>query len=409
MRGMFGNTEYFLVQMKASELVSKLTIPKDLDEWEGQSIEERFQRVINYKRVKDHIAPYLAKDPERFFGAFIVDMYGAEGVSYESLESVVPRALPVAYSGSGSSIGFLTFPGGEVLVPLDGQHRLAALKFAISGRDEKDNDIPGISATFDVGNDDCTVILVKHDDQKARKIFNKINRYAKPTSKTDNLITADDDIIAVISRRVVDNVINSRIVSHSNTLSAKSIEFTTLGTVYESTKEWLEELNGKIDDKILPPENEQDLYMEQAIDFWSEIFEKLTHFKLAIINPDEAGDAKRKEIREFIVLGKPIVQYALILAIIRMQMPDFSDSSRLDLDEIIDRINSLDWNKDNPLWQRVLMNGEKVIAGKPAAKFASRFISYHLGETLDPVLLDNLQEVYSSNFDTHKQLPDPKY
>ena len=43
-------------------------------------------------------------------------------------------------------------------------------------------------------------------------------------------------------------------------------------------KEWLEELNGRIDDKILPQENERELYEQQAMDFWSEIFEKLTHF-----------------------------------------------------------------------------------------------------------------------------------
>jgi len=408
MRGMFGNTEFWLVQMKASELISRLTIPKDLEEWEGHTIEERFQRQINYKRVKDHIAPYLAKDPERFFGAFIVDIYNGEEIVFETLDSVIPR-LPNAYRGSGNSIGFLTFPGGETLVPLDGQHRLAALKFAISGKDERDNDITGINATFEVGNDDCTVILVKHEELKARKIFNKINRYAKPTSKSDNLITADDDIVAVISRLIVDRVINSRIVSHTNTLSATSRHFTTLATVYESTKEWLEELNGKIDDKILPLEHECSLYQEQALAFWEKIFEKLTHFNLAIMNPDEAGDEKRIEIRKEITLGKPIAQYAVVLAVIRMQQPNFSDASRLELDEIFERINSLDWNMDNPLWQRVLMNGDRIITGKPNAKFASRFISYYLGEKLEQIELDNLQVVYSSNFDEDKQLPDALY
>ena len=33
-----------------------------MEGWEDQIVEERFQRDINYKRVKDHIAPYLVND-----------------------------------------------------------------------------------------------------------------------------------------------------------------------------------------------------------------------------------------------------------------------------------------------------------------------------------------------------------
>ena len=36
------------------------------------NVEERYQCDINYKRVKEHIAPYLANDPDRFVGSFIV-------------------------------------------------------------------------------------------------------------------------------------------------------------------------------------------------------------------------------------------------------------------------------------------------------------------------------------------------
>ena len=406
MQGKFGNTEYYLVQMKASELSKKLTIPAELPEWKEQSLEEKFQRDISYARVKKHIAPYLANDPDRFFGAFIVDIYNGENVKFEPLGNVV-RNIPALYSQAGQTFGFLIMEGEEVLVPLDGQHRLAAIKFAISGRDEKDREIADMSPHLDIGNDVCTVILVKHDDQKARKIFNKINRYAKSTSKSDNLITADDDIVAVISREtIVNEVMKSRVVSLSNTLPATSIYFTTLGIIYDSTREILEDVHGKVDDKVLPPPAEQTIFRNQAKDFWDKIVDKVNIFNDALMNQDEAGDEKRIEIREEYTLGKPIIQFALICAIIRLDTPN-EDSSRLGLDEICNRINQVNWRVDNPLWQRVLMNGSSVIAGKQSAKYASRFIAYYLGESLEPEELANLSSKYRELTGSDEPLPEP--
>ena len=240
-KGKFGSHEFYIVTMRAKELAERLIIPKDLEGWEDMTLEERFQRDVNYSRVRKQIAPYLANDEDRFFGAFIVDIYNPEEVHFEPIEEIVKK-LPTLYQHAASVFGFLYLQGNEVLVPLDGQHRLAAIRFAISGRDQTGKDIEGLQANFDVANDMCTVILIKHDRVKARKIFNKVNRYAKPTTKAENLITADDDIIAIIARQEISGkVVHERIVNYkSNTLPEKAPEFTTLSTVYEVTKIILE-------------------------------------------------------------------------------------------------------------------------------------------------------------------------
>src|SRR5262249_18259366 len=118
MRAKFGSIEYYIVTMKAAELASKLKMPTELPEWEDMDIEDRFQREVSYKRVKDHIAPYLANDPDRFFGAMIVDMYNPEGVQFEPISDVVSRPLPGLYASSSNAIGFLLLAGGEIFVPL---------------------------------------------------------------------------------------------------------------------------------------------------------------------------------------------------------------------------------------------------------------------------------------------------
>jgi DNA sulfur modification protein DndB len=409
MKGRFGSIEYYLVTMRAKELSEKLLIPR---QWNDMTLEERFQREIDYTRVRRHIAPYLTNDPDRFFGAFIVDIFNPEGVDFEPLETVV-KNLPGLYKKAAETFGFLTLQGNEVLVPLDGQHRLAAIRFAISGRDEKQKSIEGFSPNIDVANDFCTVILVKHDTKISRKIFNKVNRYAKATTKADNLITADDDIVAVVTREeVADKIIGERLVNYqSNTLSKMTPEFTTLSALYEATAMVLEDQHGKIDRTVLPSDADQKLYKEEARHFWQTICDRIMTFQQAIQHPQEEGDATRREIREAYTLGKPIVQMSLVEAIVRLGMPQ-EDGSRLGLETICDRINSVDWSVDNPVWQRVLMNGNKVVTGRQAARFAARFIAYLLGERLHEKEVQALEEVYAAQFsadEPRRKLPQRLY
>lgn len=405
MRGQFGSTEYFMLTMKANDVAGRLTIPKEMPEWGDLDIEERFQREINYNRVRKQIAPYLANDPDRFFGALIVAVINPEGMEYEPVDNVLSK-VPKLYANAARSFGFLTLGGGEVLVPLDGQHRLAAIQFALSGKDEKQRDIEGVSPNTQLANDDVLIVLVRHDDpQRSRKIFNKVNRYAKRTTKAEDLITADDDIIAVISRECVANeVIGSRLVNYSsNTLTDKTECFTTLSTIYEATKVILEESFGRIDVQELPDRAQQSLYRETAMEYWEQIASGITTFHSALVEKEEGGDAKRREIRKTSLLGKPVAQLALIRTIVRLRMAEKLDGSKFSWDEILFRVNDTDWGVENTKWQRILLNGSRVVSGRQAVSFASRFIAYDLGEPLSDDDLASLEDLYKSHFPTPEQ------
>jgi len=411
LKGKFGTTEYYLARMKAGELAEKLRIPKELEEWQDMSLEERFQREINYNRVKKHIAPYLASDEDRFFGSLIVDIYNPGEMKYEPLGKVA-KGLPGLYENAANSFGFLHFGGGEVLVPLDGQHRLVAMRFAISGRDEKGKDIKGMPANFDVANEDVAVILVKHDEKKARKIFNKVNRYAKSTTKVENLVTADDDIVAVIVREEVAPLIGERLINyHSNTLSKTAHYFTTLSTLYDASLRILNEIfETKIDTTVLPDAAKQKNYRQELKKIWEVLLNNIELFNLALSDSGESGDDKRRELRAEYLLGKPIAQLSLVIAFMRLWNAEWPQGARLGNEGTCDRLNELDWRLNNPLWQRVLMNGDKIVSGKQAANMAGRFIAYLVGEPLEPVQLRALEENYRGLFPHEEQqkvkLPD---
>lgn len=398
-RGSFGSTEFFVLTMKAGEFVRSMTIPKELEEWEDLSPEEKFQREINYKRVATHIAPYLAHDEDRFIGAFIVEVRGDQEMEFESLVDAgikFPKALPNSLM---NQFGILYLSGSEVMIPLDGQHRLAALEFAISGKDERKNDIKGITPNPKVAEDTCTIILIRHDLEKARKIFNKVNKYAKPTSKADNLITDDSDYIAVITREViVGDIIPRRLVKtgSSNTIPAIAPEFTTLATLYEINLRIEDVYTGKKPDLTKTPRPEdKSLAIQNLKAFWQD-FIQIQAYSNSLADSSEAGDQRRIDIRKNSLACRPIVQRVLAETILELQIGD-GEKNKLSVLEAVSRINKVDWNPDNPLWQGVLLNGERIIAGASPLKFAVRVVAFLLGQPLDEQELKKLKKDFETN------------
>ena len=230
LRGNFGATEYFLTTMNIGEFVKNVHFPQELPDWESLSIEEKFQREISVRRVRNEIAPYFASDPDRFFRRFGAGCHQRrrDGVRASAQHrggggGGGRNVVPQLYQSAAQNMGFLTLQGSEILVPLDGQHRAKAFKFAIDGNDDNNRPIAGIKGNSDLAKDQVAVILVRFNPQRARRIFNKLNRYAKPTTKADNLIIDDDDAIAVITRELLgeDGIIPARLVRiGGNTLTA---------------------------------------------------------------------------------------------------------------------------------------------------------------------------------------------
>ena len=398
MRSKFGTTEYYIVTMPVKELTERLMIPQNLDEWDNLTLQEQYQREINYDRVKRQIAPYLLGDDDRFFGAFIASILNHENIEFEEISDIFPGKIPASYRKAADAFGFLTLQGSEILVPLDGQHRLVALLFAISGKDEKQQPLMNFVAQASIAKDVCTVMLIKHDEKKSRKIFNKVNRYAKQTTKAENLITADDDVLAVIVREDIvgaDKCFPDRLINvKSNTLSANAKEFTTLSTLYESTKYLLEDTHGHINTEILPDKNTYNIMKQEAEDFWNALCSQVNLFSEALYDPSDSGDAKRQEIRKDYLLGKPVAQRALVQSIVQLCHENIETGKRLGLDEACKRVNEMNWSLQEPRWQGVLMNGTKVMATKAAVSYASQVIAYWLGKELSNTQINTLQKKY---------------
>ncbi len=246
LRGKMGSTEYFQSTMRAQDLASVAITAGELQEWATWSVFERFQRDLDLKRIRRDIVPYLAKTKDRFFSALIVLVF--EPSTFE-FQPVLPwtSGLPGALRHAANEMGFLTIEGGRLVV-LDGQHRLVSLREIISGDTEIDGEYVG-----QIADDELSVIFIPHQSFEAtRRIFNKVNRYAKPTSISDNVITSEDDGSAIVSRWLVEpepplglndplpplNRLDRRrepvVEWRSNKLENTSTKITTLNHLYQT-------------------------------------------------------------------------------------------------------------------------------------------------------------------------------
>ena len=359
MKARLGDTDYYILSMKAKELVDKVTIPKDLEGWSNWSVEELYQRDINYHRVRTQIAPYLASDESRFFGAVIVTALNfGDDVSFEPLTDVATKGLPGLYRSAAASMGFLTFTGGEILVPLDGQHRLKAIQFAVSGRDQRGQEIPNLRPNSELAKEDITVILVAFETEKARKIFTKVNRYAKATTTGQNIITEDDDIVAVLAREVANKCMGGRLAKFtSNTLRAKDRHFTTLAIVYNCNWDIITRFFEEKPEKAeLPALAKQQLWRTKIFEVWNTVLDGIDVFSDAVADKTEAGDDARRELRRTSLLGKPVVQECVVAAFVQLT----GALTNMSAQEACERLNALPWSiteEDLEVWRYVLWSG----------------------------------------------------
>ena len=402
MKARLGDTNYFILSMKAQELVTMVKIPKELEGWEDLRIEERYQRDINYSRVKKQIAPYLANDGSRFFGAIIVAaMNFNEEDIFEPLSAMTTKGLPNKYRDDAADMGFLTFKGGEILVPLDGQHRLKAIEFAVTGRDENGRPIADVKPCTQLAQEDVTVILVPYVPQKARKIFTRVNKYARKTTTGQDIVTDDDDIVAVLTREIANDLIGGRLAKYkSNNLTPKDPEFTTLSIVYNCNKEIIAKTfpNGKVDTTQLPDLRESQLYRDKVREVWEVLLQEIEVFAAALSDKEETGDDKRRELRKTNLLGKPVAQECLVNAFMRLT----GAPSNMGDEKACDKLNALPWSiteENLKVWQGILWTGG--VDGKIITKnrnLTTDIIAYLAGEKITNEKKDELLKEYRGLF-----------
>jgi DNA sulfur modification protein DndB len=388
LKGRFGDINYYIGTMPARNLVSSVRPAEELDTWAKWGIEERMQRDIDEKRVREELVPYLTRNADRFFGSIIVLVSKPHVFTWEPVTDMVK--LNAAYKSVAEKMGFLTLDGGELIV-LDGQHRLVAMRSAIQGKKEA-LDGPYVK---DIPNDEVSVIFVLFDSvEKTRRIFNKVNRYAKPTSRADNIITSEDDGYAIIARRLMRNGAplgleydekgkREMIVDwRNNSITGRSQKFSTISVLHETSKDILDYHGIKdFDEKKRvhrPTNDELDRAYDLTAEWWEKILEGIEPYK-ELMDSLEGGRQvncaeQRADDNKWSLLFKPAGQIALVRGIIR------AVDRGLGRETAIERANRVDWRTNSGIWLGTIVGtGGRMSTGKQSYDLAAELIAYLIG------------------------------
>ena len=375
-RGKFGTTDYYLTTMPVEDLVQLVRFANEID-WDVESLEDRYQRKLQSKRIEHDLVPYFRDDDNRFSGSLVMAVK-VDQIRFDQISKITGlENIPYSHRKQASEMGFVTLES-EPLVALDGQHRAMAFKKAIEDAQGRATQSGGLAQ------DKISVILVKFDSKKSRYIFSKINRYAKPTSKADKLITDDDDPMAVITRSLISQgVFNVRLVRtiSSNMLGRRAHEFTTLSTLYEANKRLITSL------PIPSPIKLEDMNARELQDRltniqkeWNRLLSGIGRWKKAVEDSGVKGDHIRIKLRRQYLLGRPLGQLALINGYARACE---DDNSNIDRDRLVAKLDGINWKLNSEQWVGLLVthNG-KMMSGKPASRNAGLFIAGLIGAKL---------------------------
>ncbi len=236
LKGRIGKWALYTTLMTLDEVNERIYLSDEI--YQNKNLSDMVQRSIKSGRA-ENIATYLKNEDERFFPAMVVAVFeGAPNWLEFSIRrqndnlEFDPNALDRAKL---DSFGFLALTGKEQLFPLDGQHRLAGIREALSDS-RRENEY--------LGEEEVTVMLVAHDPSesgrtRSRRLFTTLNKRAVSVKKHETIALDEDDVMAIATRHLVekfDPLSRSGVVSFrtsANITPSDTNVFTSIVTLYD--------------------------------------------------------------------------------------------------------------------------------------------------------------------------------
>ena len=193
LRARMGDWIYYVTFLQMEEIAKRIELAEEVHP--SSMLKEMIQRQITDRA--NPIAEYLLNQQQRFFNSLIVGVYGGSPNWYElaigTNQLFDAEVLPLYLEGA---LGILRLDGEEKLFALDGQHRVEGIKKALKKNEN-------------LKTDEVSVIFVAHQTgadgmERTRRLFTTLNRYAKPVKKSEIIALDEDDIIAIITRELVE-------------------------------------------------------------------------------------------------------------------------------------------------------------------------------------------------------------
>lgn len=375
-----GTYEFFVTKMNASEIAETVKFASDV--FQGKTLSEAIQRDLKDNRASKDIAFYWRENEARFFNSIVIAAWqgGASFQAIETLESGV-EFVDNLISKDGrmhDSFGILAFDGTEQYYALDGQHRVRAIQL-MNNSPEDYPQPPGFK------DDEFTVIIVPTAPDETenefrmryRRMFSALNRYAKPTNNATNIVMDEDDVFAILTRRLItdhpffrwgdNDWENERVKTDpGKNLSAGHSWFTQIEVLYEMTERFLS--SAARENSVLGEKNFRQIRpIDELIDSWYEevalIWDVLTQVmpeleeeppEMRVHNPSE-DDEEKSDHLWFWPIGQQVVAKTVRLILDARVPGDLGQGDKDSVRDALEVLGRIDWDLHSVPWRHLLL------------------------------------------------------
>ena len=387
LRAHMGDWVYYVSFLRMDQIAGQIHLAQEIHE--SNELRDMIQRRITDRSKQ--IADYLLNQPQRFFNALIVGVYGGSPKWHElSIDTNLhfdAESLPRNLEGT---LGILRLDGTQTFFAIDGQHRVEGITQALR-------------ESAELKREEVSVIFVAHrKDQdgmeRTRRLFSTLNRYAKPVSKSEIIALDEDDILAIITRELVEKY---RLFQEKTSLSkTKAIavrdnkNFTTIVTLYD-VLEILFRTKGRgwTDFKRHRPDDDEiSEFYAKSVRFWDTMIEYFPPLReVQVSQPDENIAGRYRHRKGGHLPFRPVG--LLIIAQVVRQARDSGLPER----EAIKRISEISMKLTDEPWVGLLWDktNHRMISEGNHQKVAKYLLFYMIG--------GNLSEMKTSNEDLQQE------
>jgi len=379
LRAHMGNWMFYITFMKMKDIACRIRVAQDIHS--SRVLKELLQRQLSSR--SNELKDYLVTRPQRFFNALVVGTY-AGNPQWNELAIRLPKFREAAsVEVEEGALGILSLAGTETFFAIDGQHRVVGIREAVKVKPS-------------LGDEEVCVIFVagvtaehREDDpegfERTRRLFTTLNRYAKPVSKRDIIALDEDDVIAIVTRQLVEEYplfrdkVSVKLANNIPTTDKRSL--TTIAALYDANDQYLRNvLRGWTKFKKYRPEDSTiEEFYRSCTDLWDALtlaFPPLKVVKDARAVEDLAGPYRNE--RGGHLLFRPV---GLLLAVRVIKHHCESGES---LANAVGRIAKAPMDLAKEPWVGLLWDrqNKRIITAPENQKAAERVLFYSSGGKL---------------------------
>ncbi len=339
------------------------------------------------------IDPKVVKD----MGEFIFECIRTQkswyigGMSFAILN--FPTFHPLAQENRPSSLfehyGTLDFTGQEIWVPTDGYHRLHGIKYALDRLT-----VLGLDTVLLKNSIPVTLIPLKSFND-APDLLLRMHKSARFVERGEALRTAAGDIYATYAHRLMGDDLaytapfkREWINWKTNTLTNRLPKFSTLSVLYDSAK--------TLDQTLRDTGMSEDQRYQRIAEIWQLLLTDFTHFREALRSLNSIS-AQRDQYLCLRPTGQLAIIQTLALATEAKMPPEIA----------IERLNSIKWEINNPLWEGIIIVNGRVNGSTSATLLTARLLAHLVGIDLSYEILELTNRYRSVKKQADAKLPEP--